>query len=167
MFYVNNNCKLDFKLGHVTHLITMFQPLLLLFVQNFKFLLMAYKVIRDLTPTDDFLEFISHRCDLCSLATATPAFCLILKHFQIHSYLLFPLSGMWFTSNLHDWPLLAIQISSHMSPSLNTLCKMSLSPNKFLLHHFVLFSYSLYVPLFITCSPDLNINFMRAQTMPI
>lgn len=80
MFYVNNNCKLDFKLGHVTHLITMFQPLLLLFVQNFKFLLMAYKVIRDLTPTDDFLEFISHRCDLCSLATATPAFCVILKH---------------------------------------------------------------------------------------
>lgn len=74
---------------------------------------MAYKVIRDLTPTDYFLVFSSLRCDLRSLATATPAFCLILKYSKFIPtsgalHLLVPLSGMWFTSNLHDWPLLAI-----------------------------------------------------------
>lgn len=80
MFYVNNNCKLDFKLGHVTNLITMFQPLLLLFVQKFKCLLMAYKVIRDLTPIDSSWSLFHIAVTLRSLATATPGFCLILRH---------------------------------------------------------------------------------------
>lgn len=113
MFFVNNNCKLDFKLDHVTNLITIFQPVLIPFVLKIKFLLMTYKIICDLTPVDYFLDFISHRWNLSSLPTASLAFCLIFKHSKLIPtpgplHLLCPLSGVLFTSYLHDWPLLAI-----------------------------------------------------------
>lgn len=114
------------------YLLCSFPLLIIPFLLNFRFLRMTYKVIYDLTPIGYVLDFISCRYNLSSLPTATQPFCLILKHPKFIPpqglCTCYFLSVMLIPSYVHDWILLALEISFQISPSLTTFYKMSPFP---------------------------------------